>query len=166
VSSFWTADQAQIYRTLERLKKDGFVSATRRRQAGRPDRRLFEITASGEAALQRLVGESAGLPPNRDPSLIQLYFSAVLDDETLLKILSSHRDEHQSRLERLRAHAVTLAQSGDETRSAVLRQTALGGAMASERCLVDWLDDCLESIGQGDLPKNSDPVGQRHLLGS
>lgn len=166
VSNFWTADQAQIYRTLERLRRDGLVSATRRRQAGRPDRRTFEITASGEAALERLAGDSGSLPPNRDPSLLQLYFSAALDDETLVRVLSSHRDEHQSRLERLRSHSSTLARSGGSSRASVLRQTALEGAMARERSLVDWLDDCLEAIGAGELPQEGDLVGQRHLLGS
>ena len=34
---FWTADQAQIYRTLERLQGAKLLTATRKRQAGKPD---------------------------------------------------------------------------------------------------------------------------------
>ena len=48
---FWTADQAQIYRTLERLQGSKLVTATRKRQAGKPDRKVYSITELGRRTL-------------------------------------------------------------------------------------------------------------------
>lgn len=165
--SFWTADQAQIYRTLERLRTARLVSVTRRRQATRPDRRIFEITHAGREALAEQLGTPTPLPPLRDPFLIQLYFAAALDDEALLAVLESRREEHQKRLEALRARAAELASGKDlDNRDAVLKQTAFDGAIAQQRALIDWLDDCVEAVRDGALPGSEQGIGQRHLFGS
>lgn len=166
VSGFWTADQAQIYRTLERLNKAGLVSATRRRQAKRPDRRLFDITQAGRDVFAGMLGETKPLTPLRDGFLVQLYFSSTLTDEALLQILRSQRTAHQQRLQNLRDRSSHLAQeTGLSPRAAILRQTALDGAIERERSLVDWLDDCIEAVVSEALPEMGESIGQRHLLG-
>ena len=55
---FWTADQAQIYRTLDRLQALGHVSSSRKKQVGRPDRKVYRLTASGSEALAALAGDT------------------------------------------------------------------------------------------------------------
>lgn len=166
LANFWTADQAQIYRTLERLRGEGLVSATRKRQAARPDRRLYEITPAGRDALEAQLSEARHLPPTRDASLVQLYFSASLEDTTLLAVLTSYREQHQARLERLRADSSRSGPGEPESpRESVMRQTALDGAIARERCTIDWLDDCIAAIEDGALPGGQGGVGQRHLFG-
>ncbi len=59
--AFWSADQAQIYRTLERLKTARLVNATVRRQSGKPDRKLYEITPAGTRRL-RAMGDHRSTP--------------------------------------------------------------------------------------------------------
>jgi DNA-binding PadR family transcriptional regulator len=168
VSAFWTADQAQVYRTLERLARAKFVSVARRRQSGKPDRKLYEITYAGREELSAWLSTAAGLPPLRDPYFLQLYFGASLDDDALLGVMSERRDAHQSRLEALRADSARL--SADHTlsqRAMTLRQTAYDGAIARERAAIDWLDDCIEAVTQGALPgSKAGGIGQRHLFGS
>lgn len=167
VRSFWTADQAQIYRTLERLRDGKLVTATRRRQAGRPDRRLFEITHAGREALGAMLSASAPLPPLRDAFLMQLYFAAGVDDDALLEVLRTRRSELQSRLEELRTRSAELAAvPGQSARDSVLRQTAFDGAIAQHRALIDWLDECIEAVEDGALPGSEHGIGQRHLFGS
>lgn len=166
VSAFWSADQAQIYRTLDRLNKDGLVNSVRRRSSGKPDRRIFEITPAGRDHLHALLG-TAPSPPYRDAFLMQVYFSEQLTDGELVETLTARRASHQSLLDSLRQHSAELAEDKQlSARKAVLRQTAIEGAMARERALVDWLDDCLEAVGDGALPGSTDGVGQRHLFGS
>lgn len=167
VRAFWTADQAQIYRTLDRLKDAKFVSATRRRQAGRPDRRIFEITQAGREALDAMLASPVALQPLRDPFLVHLYFATFLDDETLLSLLSARREEHQERLDDLRHRAAELAASdGLPAREAVLRQTAFDGAITQQRALIDWLDECIDAAAAGALPGSERGIGQRHLFGT
>lgn len=166
LSAFWTADQAQIYRTLERLKDARLVSVTRRRQASRPDRKIYELTDAGYGALVGALATTEALPPLRDPFLVQLFFSARLPDEDLLRVLSSRRDEYASRLESLAVHSAGLAETeGLPAREAVLRQTALDGAVTAYRASIEWLDDCIRAVEDGALPGSEKGTGQRHLFG-
>jgi len=50
---FWHAHQGQIYPTLERMQRDGWIRSREVIQRGRPNKRLFSSTAEGERALER-----------------------------------------------------------------------------------------------------------------
>lgn len=167
VRELWSADQAQIYRTLERLQRSKLVRSTRRRQSGKPDRRIFEITPAGRDALATWLSAPLPLPSVRDAFALQLYFGASLGDQHLVELMSSRRSLHQARLDGLRARAATQATENVSQRATTLRQTALEGAIARERIAVDWLDDCEDAVRQGALPGSESPgIGQRHLFGS
>ncbi len=148
----WTADQAQIYRTLDRLQSTGWVRSRRRRQAGRPDRRLFSITDAGLAELHRWLSTPEPLPSPRETFLLHLYFGAATSDPEMLELLRARRDAHQQRLETLRAQAVQHARDRDMGRQGPLRSMALDGAIVEQRAAVDWLDDCIDLVQAGSLP--------------
>ncbi len=90
-AAFWTADQAQIYRTLDRLQAARLVSCTRKRQVGRPDRKVYRLTAAGSQALAALAGLATRLSPPRDPFLLQVFFSAALGDDEIVESLRRRR---------------------------------------------------------------------------
>lgn len=168
LSPFWGADQAQIYRTLDRLQKAKLVSSTRRRQSGKPDRHVYEITHVGREHLGEWLCTPAPAPPVRDAFLLQLHFGASAPDHCLIELLRARRCEHQTRLDDLRSRSVALAaeRPADE-RVVALRQAALEGSVARERATIDWLDDCIDAITEGTLPGSDDGgIGQRHLFGS
>ena len=155
--AFWSADQAQIYRTLERLKTLGLVKATRRRQTGKPDRKVFDITGAGRDSLADWIAAAAGIPSPRDAFLMQLYFAADGSDAAIADLLGQRRASHQQRLESLRAEAIELAKDTTlPARVAAMRGVAYDGAMATERATIDWLDDTLEALHAGHLPARED----------
>lgn len=153
-SHFWTADQAQVYRTLDRLERDGLVTARIRRQEGKPDRKVYSIARAGRESLAAWLGEHHPSPAFRDPFLIQLYFLGELSTEASAHILHTARDEHQERLDSLRARAATLhrddlAPEGVTDIGSEFQRMTLVAAMARERAAIDWLDDCIETVGSG-----------------
>lgn len=151
---FWTADQAQVYRTLERLQRSGFVTSKLHPQPGRPDRKVFAITAGGQRALREWLETPHPLPPLRDPFLLQLFFSGVLPDDAVLALLRTARDGHQQRLERLRREAPSPRTSG---RDGALRDMAVRGSISQVRAAIDWIDDCIDRMRAG-LPANGDAL--------
>ena len=166
--AFWTADQAQVYRTLEKLRAAKLVTSTVKRQSGRPDRRVFDITPAGREVLTRWLETTLPLVATRDPFLLQVLFSSELDDAHIETLFASARDAHQARLDDLREQSVEL--SRDHTlapRDAVLRQSAYDGAVAVERALIDWMDECLEALRNRLLPGSGSAAGgQSRLFGS
>ena len=165
---YWTADQAQIYRTLDRLEGRNLVSERRQRQRSRPDRKVYSITDAGVAELDRWVAETRPPPPLRDPFLIQLSLAATLPDGELLSLLYARRKTLQERLEALRAQAAQRgASSPDASRAALLDRLTLDAAMADTRSSIDWLDDSLALIeAECEQARDLPPGTQRRLFAS
>lgn len=160
---FWTADQAQVYRTLERLETRSLVASRVRRQRSRPDRRVYKLTQAGAEELDRWVAETHPLPPLRDPFLIQLRFAGGLSDDRLLGLLRDRRVALQHHLDTSRERFS--AESRGETRDAVLHRLTLQYAVATARAAVDWIDDSisvLEAAIEQDRPATAG--AQRRLF--
>jgi DNA-binding PadR family transcriptional regulator len=168
--AFWTADQAQIYRTLERLQATKLIVCTRKRQLGKPDRKVYSLTRAGEAEFGVWLAAHIPQAPPRDSFLLQLYFSATLDDQGIASNLRERRGAHQERLESLRREVIEPAEGpAVSERSRLLRDAAFDGAIARERATIDWLDDTIEAIEAGRLQASALDAAsdeQQHEVGS
>jgi PadR family transcriptional regulator AphA len=154
VAHVWTADQAQVYRTLDRLADRGLVKPRLVPQRGRPDRRVFTITRKGRTELDVWLRSPEDPGPLRDPLLLHLALASGLPDAEILALLSRARDSYMRRLESLRketASAVPACAAPTE-RDAELHRMTLRAAMSSARTAVDWIDECMERTRAGLTP--------------
>jgi DNA-binding PadR family transcriptional regulator len=147
----WTADQAQVYRTLERLSARGLVRSKLIPQRGKPDRRVFRITPKGRNALLSWLREPQTPSAVRDPLLMRVLMSTDLSDAEIAQLLSSARDDYQARLEALRIDAAAPAPAcaAPDARGAELYRMTLTAAMSATRGVIDWIDDCTERVSRG-----------------
>jgi DNA-binding PadR family transcriptional regulator len=67
-------------------------------QQGRPDKKVFAVTAEGEACLQAWIQTSCEMAPVRDALLVKMFSGFVVPKETILMELKEHRSLHQERL--------------------------------------------------------------------
>lgn len=156
-SHFWRADQAQVYRTLGRLRQRRLVTSKLVPQRGKPDRKVFSITERGRSELASWLSDAQTFPPERDAFLAQLFFAAGLDDDSVLDLLRQARERHQKRLDSLRGKGVRdlvewVRRTGRE-RDGVLRKMTLDARIASIRTGIDWLDDCIDAVRAGLPPE-------------
>lgn len=159
VGHFWTADQAQVYRTLDKLDQRGLTRSRLVPQRGKPDRKLYTITSKGRGVLAEWLRQPADIAPSRDPFLLHLFFSSALPDAAVLELLGHARDGYQRRLEHLRADVAGdidqwISVTGRQ-RDGEIRRLALGAGLAVTRGTIDWLDDCIEVV-RGGLPPAQD----------
>lgn len=156
----WTADQAQIYRSLEKLASRGLVRSRLVPQRGKPDRRVYSITSRGRSELSAWLSRPESPSPVRDPFLLQLFFAPGLPDDQIARQLHEARDVYQRRLDRLRGEARSELDSWQRStgldRDAELRRMTLAAGMASARTAIDWIDDCIERVREG-LPVQHEP---------
>lgn len=96
VANFWSSTPQQLYRELERLEKEGLLSARIVRQHRRPDKRVFTVTDAGRQELRAFTTRPAKPAGLRDDLLVKLY-AIDLGDETAV------REALVIRLERARA---------------------------------------------------------------
>ncbi|HET8584025.1 MAG TPA: PadR family transcriptional regulator, partial [Jatrophihabitans sp.] len=59
IGRFWTATHQQVYKVLGRMQAAGWVAATEVAQDGRPDKKVYDLTAAGRAELREWIGRPA-----------------------------------------------------------------------------------------------------------
>lgn len=100
---FWTVSHAQIYPSLQRLARSGLVLGRSEPQGKRP-RRVFEITAAGEAALRDWLGSPDPIDFElRDAGMLRLFFADALDSQDALRLLVAVTRRSSERVSDLRA---------------------------------------------------------------
>lgn len=98
-SHFWAADLPQIYRTLNRMERDGLVSVTREPSDRGPDRRVHQLTPAGKEALRSWLTSAPTLATERIGYLAQTYFQGALeDDRAALEFMRRLRGELEREL--------------------------------------------------------------------
>jgi PadR family transcriptional regulator, regulatory protein AphA len=158
----WTADQAQVYRTLERLSERGLVRSRVVPQRGKPDRRIFRITPKGREALLSWLRKPQTVSAVRDPLLVRVFMASDLSDSEISGLLSEAREDYQARLETLRVEAAAPVPScaARDERGAALYRMTLGAAMSATRAVIDWIDDCAERVSSGLPPASPQVTGE------
>ena len=66
IGFFWRATHQQIYRTLKRMNESGWVDQQTVEQVGRPDKKVYSLSASGRELLRDWVSSPTPLQSLRD----------------------------------------------------------------------------------------------------
>src|SRR5215210_1526196 len=103
---FWSARHSQIYPELARLEEDGFVTHRVVEQSGRPDKKVYRITAEGREALKEWVIEPPASRPVRDELTLKAYSVWLADKEKVARLFREealHHEEQLAHYEEIRA---------------------------------------------------------------
>ena len=98
VGFFWQANFQQIYRELGKLEEKGLVQSEAIAQQSRPDKKVFAVTADGEAFLQAWMQTPCEMAPIRDDLMVKMFAGFVVSREAMLTELQEHQSLHQKRL--------------------------------------------------------------------
>src|SRR5437667_2202449 len=84
IGYFWRPAKSKIYAILPRLVERGFAACSTVRQAGRPDKQLYRLTARGRRAFQSWLDSHEPVQGvARDGLLLKLFFGASADPDAL-----------------------------------------------------------------------------------
>ena len=98
VQHFWSADQSQIYRTLEQIVEAGWAEVELVEQQARPNRKVYHITEAGRTELQRWLTAPLAHREEHDPFLVQLFFASTLADAEVEALLEREIAEAHAQL--------------------------------------------------------------------
>src|ERR687895_2604764 len=88
----WPLNDGQVYTTLGRLERDGFVTSHTVEQRDRPDRRMYRITTAGRRELRRWLSESpTGAPLLKDELFLKVLIQAVTGSGNADELLHHQR---------------------------------------------------------------------------
>ena len=89
---YWHAHPGQIYPTLERMERDGWIQGREVIQSGRPNKRVYSITPAGQQILLEWLQSAYEPFKMKNPPLLRTRFLGHLGaDNAREKILESRR---------------------------------------------------------------------------
>jgi DNA-binding PadR family transcriptional regulator len=91
LASYWNAGNSQIYTTLKSLSHEKLVEAEVIVQKSRPNRKVYRLTAEGQAELDRWLHTEVPERFSKDDFLTKLFFCGETGDDVALKHLLEHR---------------------------------------------------------------------------
>lgn len=144
INHFWSADKAQIYRTLAQLTDDGLATVETVPGVGGPDRQVHHLTEQGRQTLYDWLTSELGQQPERDVFLARLFFSGDLKDSQLEELLAARRRSAEWLLASLEQIQARLPEPAD--RRALLRRAGLENGLAHARTELSWLDSLQERL--------------------
>ncbi len=146
IAHFWQADQAQIYRTLDKLAEQGFVESRLEVQEDRPNRKVYSITDAGRAEVHRWLLTEQPLPTIREPFLVQLFFAGQLDNTQIIAMLEQQLKAHEQQLATYRAIPLPSFDNPNMTRELTFQRMTLEAGLSNEQACIDWLRDCIAHV--------------------
>ena len=144
VNHFWSADKAQIYRTLAALVEDGLAVVTVVPGTTAPDRQEHRLTDAGRAALVAWLDADLDRQPERDAFIARLFLAESLDDEGVGRLLERRRAAALERLDALQA--IEAAAGPARSRGEHLRLATLDHGLRHLRTELEWLDTVEEQL--------------------
>jgi DNA-binding PadR family transcriptional regulator len=133
-----TPNIGQIYVTLQRLERDGLVQSQDVVQATRPNKRVYELTDAGRAALDGWLDRSNEGPRVRDAFFMKLVLSELAGTSDRLGLIIRQRRHYLAQMRSLSE----LAAAADGSVPRLL----IEGAMLHLQADLDWLQRCQEEL--------------------
>ena len=155
VQHFWPANQSQIYRTLARLRDQGFVEMEVIRQDDRPDRKEYHITETGKNELSTWLHEMPPFTSTRSAALIQVFFGAQLNDEEALKNFEVYREKllaAKKQFVEIPNQWDVLTADVNSPRDEWFWNLTVELGLRSLQANLDWAEAIINSIRNGEVP--------------
>ena len=131
----------QVYVTLQRLQRDELVADDAVAQAGRPDKRVYRLTAAGRRALEQWLGAPSAPTRLRDDFFMKLVLAHSMGLADPAELIDRQRETYLRALGELER---VLAGGGADATTALVVE---GAALHLEADL-KWLDRCEEVLGR------------------
>ena len=156
VRHFWPADQSQIYRTLGRLTGQGCVEMRTVEQTGRPDRKVYRITAAGRRELARWLAADPPHEPTRSSALVQVFFAGRMTDKEILAKFEGFAGMMRGILKLYDELPVKLEQYSeivDSPRETYFWLSTLDLGKRTMRANLEWAENVIDHINAKKIPR-------------
>lgn len=152
IQFFWNATLPQIYRTLNQMESQGWLTVRIEPQEGKPSRKIYSITDVGREELTRWLVTRPEIAPERNPLLLKVFFGRIAGLEALKKIITGYREYHAKLLQQYDTETVNVinhyADACDSQADAAYWKLTLDFGQRYSEMVVGWCDHALTAIGQ------------------
>lgn len=149
IGHFWRASHQQIYKVLGRMETDKLVESNLVAQAGRPDKKVYAITADGRGELTAWLATPTPPEALRSEFAVKLRAMHLGDRGTLVTQVKIRRAQHAAQLAAYEDSATKFYPDPSElTDEQVGPYLVLRGGLRAEAGAVEWCDEIVQTLGE------------------
>jgi PadR family transcriptional regulator, regulatory protein AphA len=153
INLFWNASLPQIYRTLSQMERSGWLTFTTKHQAGKPSRKIYQLTSKGKKELQQWLSAPPDFPPTKNTMLVKLFFGNQMDKKDLVLNIRKWRERYANILEKMNKDVKPAAQYYEDKATAKddvqFWMLAADYGIRYARMVVEWCDAALGVVESG-----------------
>lgn len=147
IGFFWAATHQQIYRVLRRMDEAGWVTCEHVAQDGRPDKKVYAVSADGRAELERWLAEPGEPSMLRDELGVKIRGAALGDVRAVVTEVRRHRVRHAEQLDvYLAIEKRDFPDPSRLTGRDLHQYLVLRGGIRAERSFTEWCDEVVEGL--------------------
>lgn len=147
VGCFWKASHQQIYRELGKLESWHWVSVELVPQSGKPDKKVYQMTALGRQELAAWVAQPADVPPIKEEILVKLFVGNLVEPAVLQRQITHHRQHYEALLATYRQiEAKGFPDRAQRDRADQLRYLTLRCGIRYATSWLEWCDEVLAEL--------------------
>ena len=147
IGHFWRASHQQIYKVLGRMESDKLVESNLVAQAGRPDKKVYAITADGRDELASWLATPTPPEALRSEFAVKLRALHLGDRDALVEQVRVRRSEHAAQLAAYENSAAKFYPDPTAlTDEQVGPYLVLRGGMRAEAGAIEWCDEILTHL--------------------
>lgn len=149
ISCYWNASQQQIYRELTKMEKEGLVEHRTVPQTGKPDKKIYSITAQGQQKILDWSLQQTEPTVIREELLVRILAARHLPKAQTLAELQRRRQLHAERLSHFIETKTYYLDHGhfldEEPHDLdIYRYMTLLRGLRFEQSWVEWCDEVLD----------------------
>jgi len=145
-SNFWSESYGQIYPILKRLKNEGLATQSIKKQKGKPDRHIYELTSDGEKELTYWLKEPVEPQVGRHEILLKLIFGTNVSTADNMAQVGHFRQNHVRELKALASIKANMkTKSHDDPHLPYWMMTVRFGELVNE-ALLQWCDEAIVTM--------------------
>lgn len=153
IGFFWHATHQQIYRVLARMVDDAWVEVEHVTQTGRPDKKVYAVSATGRRVLADWLAAPTPMEPLRSEIAVKMRGASYGDRAAALDVVRRHLAEHEARLAHYRQLEATDHPEPDRLTGHDLDiYLVLRGGIRVEEFWVGWLTEYLTAHATAPTP--------------
>jgi len=155
---FWQAKASQIYRELDTMEKNGWLTSQRVIQDEKPNKRVYSITEQGKVEFLDWLTNFDPFKPasgKGNAFLMRIFFGGELSSESTLELLRVAKEHILKQMEQLQAvmdevNAMVAEDDEEYAKTAKYwKLTALYGEMIN-KAGIEWADKAISILEEGD----------------
>ena len=151
IGHFWKASHQQIYKVLGRMEADDWVASEIVAQTGRPDKKVYVITAIGRDELAAWTSKATPIEDLRSEFAVKLRALPFGDTVAIIDDVRVRRRAHEARLAYYVESAERFYPRPDDLADDELAGwLVLRGGILAEQTGIAWCDEILQRLDEAE----------------